>query len=381
MRIGIPKEIKNHEYRVGATPDLVRALIAEGHSVQVETHAGSRIGFSDNLYQQAGAQIVSSAQEVYDNEMIIKVKEPQLSEVGMIKENQILFCYLHLAAEPELTKELLARKCIAIAYETVTDEQNRLPLLIPMSEIAGRVAIQAGVTYLQINNGGKGVLLGGVPGVPRGRVVVIGGGVAGTESARMAVGLGADVTIIDRNLFRLRQLDIMFHHRVDTCFSTPEAISEAIHGADLVVGSVLLPGKRAPKLVKKEMLSGLAPGSVVVDIAIDQGGCFETSVPTKLEDPVYEVDGILHYCVTNMPGTCSLTATKALTSATSQYALALANLGYRRALTVVPGLMEGLNLYKGQVTYRPVAEDLGYDYTPPEDAFNNHRTDPVPSRN
>lgn len=380
MRIGVPKEIKNHEYRVGATPDLVRALVSNGHDVYIQTQAGLRIGYTDELYKQSGAHIAASAEEVYDCEMILKVKEPQLSEVSMIREGQLLFCFFHLAAEPELTKELLARNCVAVAYETVTDTQNRLPLLIPMSEIAGRVAVQAGATYLQVNNGGKGVLLGGVPGVPRAKVVVIGGGVAGTESARMAIGLGANVTVIDNNLFRLRELDFLFQHRISTCFSTPEAISEALAGADLVVGSVLLPGKRAPKLVTRQMLKGMSPGSVVVDIAIDQGGCFETSLATTLDDPVYEVDGVLHYCVTNMPGTCSLTATKALTSATSQYALALANLGYRRALDQIPGLLPGLNLYKGQVTYQPVAEDLGYDYTPPEDAFN-YRADGIPGRN
>lgn len=366
MRIGIPKEIKNHEYRVGATPSMVKALTEAGHAVAVETNAGAVIGFSDALYVAAGAQIVGSAEEVYTNEMIIKVKEPQDREFPLLKEGQILFCYLHLAPDPEQTKQLVEKKVVAIAYETVTDAHGRLPLLVPMSEIAGRIAIQVGATALQLNHGGKGVLLGGVPGVLPGRVAIIGGGVVGTEAARMALGLGALVTIIDRDLNRLRALDALFGPNLRTLYSTTYSIEETIERSDLVVGSVLIPGKTAPKLIKESMIKKMAPGSVFVDVAIDQGGCSETSKPTSHANPTYIVDGVIHYCVTNMPGACAQTSTRALTNATTDYALMIANKGYKKALMEHKGLRDGLNVCLGNVTNEHVAEDLGYKYVSPE---------------
>jgi alanine dehydrogenase len=369
MKIGIPKEIKNHEYRVGATPAMVRAFVEAGHQVMVETHAGSRIGFADEMYAQAGAKIAQTPADIYRNEMIIKVKEPQDSEFPLLREDQILFCYLHLAPDPIQTEQLLKSKCVGIAYETVTDNQGRLPLLVPMSEIAGRIAIQVGATTLQLNNGGKGLLLGGVPGVFPARVVVIGGGVVGTEAARMAMGLGASVTIIDKDLNRLRTLDAHFGPNLKTLYSTSQNIEEAVKLADLVIGAVLIPGKTAPKLVTEKMISQMSPGSVIVDVAIDQGGCVETARPTTHDDPTYEVHGVIHYCVTNMPGACARTSTQALTNATMDYALAIANKGYKKALMDNPGLRNGLNVYHGLVTNESVAHDLDYEYTPPERAL------------
>lgn len=369
MKIGIPKEIKDHEYRVGATPAMVRLLTEAGHVVLVQSHAGTVIGYPDEAFKAAGAKIVQSAAEIYEAEMIVKVKEPQVSEFSMLKEGQILFCYLHLAPDPVQTEALLKKKVVGIAYDTVTDVQNRLPLLIPMSEIAGRMAIQVGATYLQLNHGGKGLLLGGVPGVPRAHVVVIGGGVVGTEAARMAMGLGADVTIFDRDLNRLRALDALYAPRLKTLHSSPLAIEEALRTADLVVGAVLIPGKTAPKLITKKMIKGMTPGSVIVDVAIDQGGCSETSQPTTHGSPIYVVDGVIHYCVTNMPGACGRTATQALTNSTMEYALAIANKGYRAALKDSKGLRDGLNVYHGQVTNEAVAHDLGYTYVPAEKAL------------
>lgn len=374
MRIGIPKEIKNHEYRVGATPSMVRALVESGHQVCVQTQAGSQIGFTDEMYMQSGAQIVQTPADVYMNEMIIKVKEPQESEFPLIKEDQILFCYLHLAPDPVQTKHLVESNCVAIAYETVTDQQGRLPLLVPMSEIAGRLSIQVGATTLQLNNGGKGLLLGGVPGVFPARVVVIGGGVSGTEAARMAMGLGASVTIIDKDLNRLRQLDSLYGPHLKTLYSTSMNIEESVKGADLVIGAVLIPGKTAPKLVTERMIKSMSPGSVVVDISIDQGGCFETSRPTSHAHPTYIQHGVIHYCVTNMPGACARTSTQALTNATTDYALAIANKGYRRALMDNPGLRNGLNVFHGQITNQHVADDLGYTYVTPERAFDQMPT-------
>lgn len=365
--IGIPKEIKNHEYRVGATPDMVKTLAQAGHQVYVETLAGDRIGFTDDMYVVAGAKIAKTAEEIYNAcEMIIKVKEPQQSEFPLLREGQVLFCYLHLAPDPEQTKYLLERKVIGIAYETVTDKQERLPLLTPMSEIAGRIAIQTGATALQMAYGGRGVLLGGVPGVVPGKVVVIGGGVVGTNAARMALGLGADVTILDNNLNRLRELDALFGPAMKTCYSTFVTLENAVKSADLVVGAVLVPGKMAPKLVTKKMVEKMMQGSVIVDVAIDQGGCIETSRPTTHSDPMYTVSGVVHYCVTNMPGACARTATQALTASTTPYALKIANLGYKKALQEDPGLMLGLNVCLGYVTNASVAQDLGYDYTAPE---------------
>ncbi len=365
MQIGIPKEIKNHEYRVGATPAMVRSFVKAGHKVVVQSLAGSKIGFSDQAYQQAGALIVKTAQGVYESELIVKVKEPQEEEFDLLREGQILFCYLHLAPDPIQTKRLLEKKVIGIAYETVTDSYGRLPLLAPMSEIAGRIAVQVGATTLQMANGGKGILLGGIPGVLPGRVLILGGGVVGTESAKMAMGLGAEVTVIDRNIHRLRELDALFGPRLKTLYSTPDGIENVIGEADLVIGAVLIPGKKAPKMIRKEHLAKMSPGSVLVDVSIDQGGCFETSYPTTHSDPTYEVDGIVHYCVTNMPGACARTATLGLTNATFDYAMKIANQGYKQALREDRHLRDGLNVALGQVTNEAVAFELGYSYTSP----------------
>ncbi len=362
MRIGVPKEVKKDENRVGATPDTVHGFVAAGHSVVVQAGAGTKIGFSDELYKNAGAQIVQTPVEVWKSELIIKVKEPQASEFPLMHEGQILFCYLHLAPDPEQTKQLLAQKVIGVAYETVTDELGRLPLLTPMSEIAGRLSIQAGATALQMIYGGRGVLLGGIPGVKPGKVVVLGGGVAGTEAMRMALGLGADVTIFERNINRLRELDRRYAPALKTAYSTPAAIEEALLKADLVIGAVLIPGKTAPKLITHAMLRKMQPGSVIIDIAIDQGGCTETSRPTTHSEPTYVVDGVVHYGVTNMPAACARTSTLGLTNATFPYALKLAGLGVKKALHLDAYLREGLNVYLGKVTNRPVAEDLGYEY-------------------
>ena len=370
MDIGIPKEIKNHENRVGATPDMVRSLVGEGHRVFIEKNAGVQIGFTDEMYVQAGAKILKSPKEIYEAEMIIKVKEPQASEFPLLKRGQILFCYLHLAPDPEQTHHLLERKIVGIAYETVTDKEGRLPLLIPMSEMAGRIAVQAGAHALQMANGGKGILLGGVPGVAPGKVVVIGGGVVGTQAAKMAMGLGADVTILDNSLPRLRQLDDLFGPRLKTLYCSTNALEESLKSADLAIGAVLIPGKMAPKLVTKSMVSKMTPGSVIVDVAIDQGGCFETSKPTTHDHPTYVVDQVIHYCVTNMPGACARSATMALTNATSAYALKIANKGYKKALLEDPGFMLGLNVCFGAVTNEAVALDLGLEFSPPEKFLN-----------
>jgi len=364
MLIGIPKEVKNNEYRVGATPSFIRALVEAGHQVIIQTHAGSQIQFSDEEYQKAGAKIVQTAADVYAAEMIIKVKEPQKEEFSLLREGQILFCYLHLAPDPIQTQHLLEKKVIGIAYDTVTDENKRLPLLTPMSEIAGRLAIQVGGTALQLNHGGPGILLGGVPGVRPAKVVVIGGGVSGTEAARMALGAGAEVTIIDRNLYRLRELDFLFQSKVETLFSTSANIESALQEADLVIGAVLIAGKRTPRLITKETIKKMKRGAVFVDISIDQGGCSETSRPTTHTDPIYVVDGVIHYCVTNMPGAVAKTATLALTNSTLSYALEIANKGWRKALQENPYLVDGLNVALGKVTNPTVANDLGYPYTP-----------------
>ncbi len=370
MLIGIPKERKNHEYRMGATPAMVRLLVEAKHKVLVQRGAGEKIGYTDALFKEAGATLVSTPEEVYEAEMIIKVKEPQNEEFPLLKKGQILFCYLHLAPDPIQTKHLIDSGCIAIAYETVTDSFGRLPLLIPMSEIAGRLSIQVGATCLQMNQGGKGVLLGGVPGVIPASVVVIGGGVVGTEAARMALGLGSIVTVIDKNINRLRELDALFGPPLKTLYSTATSIEDSIQAADLVIGSVLIPGKRAPKLIRKEYLKKMSPGSVLVDVAIDQGGCSETSLPTTHENPTYVVDGVIHYCVTNMPGACARTATQALTNATMDPALTIANLGVKRALIEHKGLRDGLNVYFGKVTNKNVALDLNYPFVDPLEVLN-----------
>lgn len=366
MIIGIPKEIKPQENRVGATPALVKALTDNGHEVWVEKDAGKNIGFTDQIFAEVGAKIVSSPEEVYQADMIIKVKEPQYSEYALLKKGQILFCYLHLAPDPIQTENLLQSGVIAVAYETVTDSQGRLPLLEPMSEIAGRLSIQVGATALQMNKGGKGILLGGVPGVLPAKVVVIGGGSAGTEAARMAIGLGAETIVLDTNLSRLRQLDALFGPKLKTLYSTSFDIEEQIRDADLVIGSVLVHGKKAPRLVSYGMLKLMEKGSVLIDIAIDQGGCFETSKPTTHDSPTYVVDGIVHYCVTNMPGAVARSSTQALTHATTRYALTIANKGIRKALEEDTHLRNGLNVCLGKVTCQPVAVDLGYEYVPPE---------------
>ncbi|MGK5594204.1 MAG: alanine dehydrogenase [Parachlamydiaceae bacterium] len=366
MKIGVPKEIKSQEYRVGATPGMVKALVEAGHSVSVQSKAGLAVGFKDEEYAQAGAEIALSAEEAYQAEMILKVKEPQESEFGLLKEKQILFCYLHLAPNPYLAQQLIKKKVIAIAYETVTDLHGHLPLLVPMSEIAGRIAIQVGANYLQLNQGGKGLLLGGGPGVFGARVVIIGGGVVGTEAARMALGLGARVVILDRNLSRLRQLEASFGPGLRTLYSNTQSIDEMIANADLLIGSVLLPGKKAPMLIKESMIRKMEPGSVFVDVAIDQGGCSETSKPTSHDHPTYQLDGVIHYCVTNMPGTVAKTATLALTNATTEYALLLANQGWRRALLDHKGLRDGLNIALGKITNPFVANDLNDEYVVPE---------------
>ena len=364
MRIGIPKEIKNHEYRVGATPAFVSMLVRDGHEVLVQMDAGKAIGYTNEMYEKSGAKIVSSIEEVYKAAMIIKVKELQKKEFPLLREGQIIFCYLHLAAEPEVLKHMIERKVVGIAFDTVIDKQGRLPLLTPMSEVAGRMAIQAGAWGLQMTNGGKGLLLGGVPGVAPAKVIVLGGGVVGTQAARMAMGFGADVTILERRLDRLRELDDLYAPQLKTLYSTPVAIEEAITTADLVVGAVLIPGARAPRLVTKEMLKLMQPGSVLVDVAIDQGGCFETSRVTTHSDPIYMVDDIVHYCVGNMPGACARTSTQALTNAIVPYAMEIAEKGYVKASQDLYGLKEGINVCQGSVTSEPVARDCGYEYVP-----------------
>jgi alanine dehydrogenase len=370
MRVGCPKEIKNHEYRVGLTPAAVREYVAHGHEVLIETGAGAGIGADDGAYAAAGARSVASAKEIFErSDMVVKVKEPQPGEWAQLREGQILYTYLHLAPDLEQTKGLLASGVTAVAYETVTDERGGLPLLAPMSEVAGRLAIQAGATALQKANGGRGILLGGVPGVLPAKVVVIGGGVVGLHAARMAAGLGADVSILDRSLPRLRQLDDLFNGRVHTRYSTIDALEEEVFAADLVIGAVLIPGAAAPKLVSRDMLSGMKHGAVMVDVAIDQGGCFETSHATTHSEPTYEVDGIIHYCVANMPGAVPVTSAHALNNATLQHGLALADRGLR-AIAEDRHLRNGLNVHKGRVTSKPVAEALGYEVSSPESLLN-----------
>lgn len=368
MKVGVPKEIKTHEYRVGLTPGAVREYVAAGHSVLVQATAGSGIGATDDEYRKAGAAIVDTSDEIFaSSEMIVKVKEPQRSEWSHLKEDQILFTYLHLAPDPEQATGLLASGCTAVAYETVTDEYGGLPLLAPMSEVAGRLSIEAAGAALKRYAGGRGLLIGGVPGVQPARIVVIGGGVVGTHAARMAVGLGAEVTILDRSISRLRQLDELFEGRVRTRFSTIDVVEAEVSSADVIIGAVLVPGASAPKLVNREMLSSMRKGSVIVDVAIDQGGCFETSRPTTHDNPTYEVDGVVHYCVANMPGAVPLTSSQALNNATLPYGLALANKGFSAVLEN-PRLRTGLNVHRGRLTYRAVAESLGLPFSPIEQA-------------
>ena len=364
MRVGTPKEVKNHEYRVGLTPESVRELSAHSHDVLVETGAGLGIGADDTEYEAAGATIAAKASDIFEKcDMVVKVKEPQTAERTMLREGQILFTYLHLAPDPEQTADLVKSKATCIAYETVTGSGG-LPLLKPMSQVAGRMSIQAGATALEKAHGGRGILLGGVPGVSPGKVTVIGGGVVGFNAAQMAAGLGADVTILDRNPEVLETLGNYFEARAKTRFSNKANLAECVAEADLVIGAVLIPGAEAPKLVTRDMLSTMRPGSVLCDVAIDQGGCFETSKATTHQDPTYVVDDVVHYCVANMPGAVSRTSTYALNNVTLPHALAIANKGWEAALRDDVHLAEGLNVWNGHVTYRAVAEDLGYDYMP-----------------
>lgn len=359
MLIGVPKEVKNNEFRVGMVPAGVKSLVDAGHKVIVQTKAGDGSSMPDEEYVHAGAEIVGSAEEIWKRaDMVVKVKEPYGNEPRLFREGLLLFTYLHLAPIPDLTQELLSKKVTGIAYETVTDKARTLPLLTPMSEVAGRMSVQVGASYLEKEKGGRGVLLGGVPGVYPAKVVIIGGGIVGTNAAKMALGLGADVTIIDLNLNRLRELDDIFSMRVHTMASNSYAIGRATMEADLVIGGVLIPGAAAPKLVTREMVSRMKKGSVIVDVAIDQGGCIETAHPTTHSDPSYIVDGVIHYCVTNMPGAVPHTSTLALTNATFPYVLKLANHGVA-ALKQDSGLREGLNTYQGELTYAAVAESQG----------------------
>ncbi|WP_299694146.1 alanine dehydrogenase [uncultured Tateyamaria sp.] len=366
MIIGCPKEIKPQEFRVGLTPNAAGEAIAHGHSVMVETNAGAGAGFDDDAYMAAGAQIVGTAAEVFAAaDMIVKVKEPQAGERKMLREGQLLFTYLHLAPDPDQTRDLLASGCTAIAYETVTDALGGLPLLAPMSEVAGRLAPQVGAWTLQKANGGRGVLMGGVPGVGPAQVVVIGGGVVGTHAARVAAGMGADVTVLDRSLPRMRYLDDVFGGVFKTSFASAGNTAELVAQADMVVGAVLIPGAAAPKLVTRAQLGTMKPGAAIVDVAIDQGGCFETSRATTHEDPIYDVDGIMHYCVANMPGAVARTSTIALGNATMPFMLALADKGWRQACEDDPHLLAGLNVHAGQLTYYAVGKALGIDVISP----------------
>ena len=366
MRIGVPKEIKNHEYRVGLTPASVRELVAHGHQVLVQHDAGSAIGLDDVQYQAAGAELVATAAAVFERaEMIVKVKEPQPDECAMLRPDQILYTYLHLAPDPEQAAALIKSGAVCIAYETITGAGGGLPLLAPMSEVAGRMAIQAGAACLEKSHGGAGVLLGGVPGVPAGHVAILGGGVVGYNATQMAVGLGAEVTVLDRSLERLAYLDSLFGNRIRTILSTAAAIEKYALDADLVVGAALVPGAAAPKLLARPQLAHMRAGSVLVDVSIDQGGCFATSRPTTHAQPTYVVDGIVHYCVANMPGAVARTSTFALTNATLPFVIALADKGYREALVDDAHLRDGLNIHRGEVTCAPVAAALARDYVAP----------------
>lgn len=360
MIIGVPKEVKDNEYRVGMVPSGVKALVDAGHKVLVQTKAGDGSSMPDEDYKAAGAEIVGSAADVWGKaDMVVKVKEPYGDEPKMFRENLVLFTYLHLAPIPDLTDELLKKKVVGIAYETVTDKAKTLPLLTPMSEVAGRMSAQVGASYLEKEKGGRGVLLGGIPGVAPAKVVIIGGGIVGTHAAKIALGMGADTTIIDINLNRLRELDDIFGGRVRTLASNSYSIAKASSEADLLIGGVLIPGASAPKLVTKQMVSKMKKGAVIVDVAIDQGGCVETAKPTTHSAPSYVVDGVVHYAVTNMPGAVPHTSTLGLTNATFPYVMKLANLGAIAAMKADPGLLEGLNTYKGEITYKAVADSQG----------------------
>ncbi len=367
MLIGVPKEIKVHEYRVGLTPSSVRELVLHRHAVIVQAGAGAGIGADDADYARAGAELVADAAEVFARaEMVVKVKEPQAAERAMLREGQILFTYLHLAPDPAQAADLVKSGAVCIAYETVTQAGGGLPLLAPMSEVAGRMSVQAGAHHLEKAQGGRGILLGGVPGVAPADIVILGAGVVGTNAAHIAVGTGARVTVIDRSLDALRRIDNLFGARVVTLFSTHDNVEQQVLGADLVIGGVLIPGASAPKLVTRAMLAAMRRGSVIVDVSIDQGGCFETSRPTTHAEPTYVEEGVVHYCVANMPGAVPRTSAYALNNATLPFALRIANLGWRAATKTDPHLMAGLNVALGKVTHKAVARDLGYDYTHPE---------------
>ena len=367
MIVGVPKEIKNHEYRVGMTPPSVRELTLRGHQVLVQNNAGTAIGLTDDQYIAAGATMIEAASEIFAKaEMIVKVKEPQPAECAMLRPEQILYTYLHLAPDPEQTSALIDSGAICIAYETITNAQGGLPLLAPMSEVAGRMAIQAGAAHLEKSKGGMGLLLGGVAGVAPGHVVIIGAGVVGTNAMQMAVGTGARVTVLDKNIDRLRQLDLVYGNRISTVYSNSQSIEEAVISADLVVGGILVPGAAAPKVISRDLISRMKKGAVVVDVAIDQGGCFETSHATTHADPTYIVDGVVHYCVANMPGAVARTSTFALNNATIGHAIALAEKGWKQAMIDDPHLRNGLNVCKGKITYAAVANALGYVAIPPE---------------
>ena len=367
MKIGCPKEIKPQEFRVGVTPNAAREAVTHGHDVLIETGAGAGAGFDDASYVAAGARIIATAAEIFATaDMIVKVKEPQASERAMLREGQLLFTYLHLAPDPEQTHDLLASGATCIAYETVTDAQGGLPLLAPMSEVAGRLAPQVGAWTLQKATGGRGVLMGGVPGVGPARVLVIGGGVVGTHAARIASGMGAEVTVLDRSLPRLRYLDDVFGRQFRTGYSSAGLLAEHLSQADMVIGAVLIPGAAAPKLVSRAQLAGMKHGTALVDVAIDQGGCFETSRATTHQDPIYEVDGIMHYCVANMPGAVARTSTIALGNATMPFMLALADKGWKQACLDDPHLLNGLNVHAGKLTYFAVGKALGIDVVSPQ---------------
>ena len=366
MRIGVPREIKDHEFRVGLRPVDVHILCDSGHELFIETHAGNAIGFTDKHYQEAGAKIVSSPQEIYDCELVIKVKEPQAGEVTMFHPGMILFCYLHLAASRSLAEQLLLSKASCIAYETVGDVQGTLPLLTPMSAVAGCLSIQMGAWALTMANGGSGVLLSGVPGVAPGRVTIIGGGIVGENAARIAVGMGAEVIVLDRDPAKLHLLEKEFGKSIKGILSEKNQIEHYVRQADLVVGAVLLPGKHAPKLISRALVQSMQPGSVLVDVAIDQGGCAETSRPTTHSNPLYIEEGVVHYCVTNMPAATALTSTLALTKATLPYVLALANQGIKQAMQNDSGLSSGLNICAGHATHPALMEDFGMVYQPVE---------------
>ena len=371
MLIGVPKEIKNHEYRVGMVPASARELISHGHQVMIETNAGSGIGFSDEDYRAVGATIKTTAEEIFaEADMIVKVKEPLAEERARLRPDQILFTYLHLAPDLPQTKDLIASKAVCIAYETVTSDNGSLPLLAPMSEVAGRMSIQAGAQCLEKSNSGRGMLLGGVPGVSPAKVVIIGGGVVGSNAAQMAIGMGANVVILDRSIDVLRRLDAQFGARLETVYSSKDALEEHVLSADLVIGGVLIPGAAAPKLVTEDMIKRMKPGSAVVDVAIDQGGCFATSHATTHAEPTYIVDDVVHYCVANMPGAVPRTSTFALNNATLPYIIALANKGYKAALADDAHLLNGLNVHKGLVTCRSVADNLGFEYVDPKEVLS-----------